>query len=411
MLGRLPAYSTGVWSLLLGQVLMNVGFYMLIPLLAVRFTRDLGLDATVAGLILGLRMLLQQCSAPLGGALSDRVGYKPVIVAGFVIRALSFGLFAVTDDVVGALAGSVVMAFGGALFEPPSRAALAYLTTERERAGVYASQGAMSWLGQVIGPLLGAVLLPYSFGAVCAAAAAAFLVASLQGAFFLPGAMRGEVGNYTFLGSILAAMRDAEFARFTGLLLLFFFGSVQMSITVPLLTNQVAGAGAIGVIFALQAGLAMVLQVPLTRLASRYLGPMAQIALAAVIMALGFVGFMGATSLAAIAVCTAVVAIAQLLMMPTQSLITARMAGGQGGAYFGVGAMALGLGGGSGQALGGLLMDAGSRASMPWLPWGTMAVLAALSAAGFVWLNTQPSVRRRLGLRVGASEVPIAAAR
>ena len=54
---------------------------VLFPLLTVHLTRDLGFDATGVGLVLGARNLVQQGAAPLGGSLSDRIGYKPVIVA------------------------------------------------------------------------------------------------------------------------------------------------------------------------------------------------------------------------------------------------------------------------------------------------------------------------------------------
>src|SRR5215210_4486379 len=132
-LPTLPRWQRGVWVLLADAVLMNTGFFMLFPLLTVHLTRDLGFDATGVGLVLAARNLLQQGSAPLGGAL--------------------------------------VTALGGALFDPPSRAALAYLTPERERQNVYAAMGSASWLGQVVGPLIGAVLLPFSFEVVSVASA------------------------------------------------------------------------------------------------------------------------------------------------------------------------------------------------------------------------------------------------
>ena len=76
--------------LLADQAMMNVGFFMLFPLLTVHLTRDLGFDATGVGLVLGARNLVQQGAAPLGGSLSDRIGYKRVIVAGFLVRATGF---------------------------------------------------------------------------------------------------------------------------------------------------------------------------------------------------------------------------------------------------------------------------------------------------------------------------------
>src|SRR5437762_14026983 len=106
----MPKASRGVWVLLADQVLMNTGFFMLFPLLTVHLTRDLGFDATGVGLVLAGRNLLQQGAAPLGGSLSDRIGYKPAIVAGFGIRAAGFLLFALSHELAGVVAGAFVTA-------------------------------------------------------------------------------------------------------------------------------------------------------------------------------------------------------------------------------------------------------------------------------------------------------------
>src|ERR1044071_5961776 len=180
----MPRASRGGWVLLGDQVLMNTGFFMLFPLLTVHLTRDLGFDATGVGLVLAARNLLQQGTAPLGGSLADRVGYKPIIVAGFLVRAVGFLLFALSHDFGGIIAGALVTALGGALFDPPSRASLAYLTPEKDRQGVYAAMGTASWLGQAIGPLIGALLLGFSFEVVSIASGLAFLVAAIQAAGF-----------------------------------------------------------------------------------------------------------------------------------------------------------------------------------------------------------------------------------
>ena len=242
--------------LLADQSMMNIGFFMLFPLLTVHLTRDLGFDATGVGLVLGARNLVQQGAAPLGGSLSDRVGYKPVIVAGFLVRATGFLLFALSHDVLGVIAGAFVTAVGGALFDPPSRASLAYLTPEHSRQDVYAAAGTAGWLGQVIGPLLGSLLLPVSFEVVTIASAAAFLFAAIQAGLLLPGGMRGDTGGLSMIASIGGALRDRDFMWFTGLLLGFYFLSSQPTITVPLLAARLVGPEAIGPLFAIQAALA-----------------------------------------------------------------------------------------------------------------------------------------------------------
>ena len=400
----LPDWRRGVWVLLVDQALMNTGFYMLFPLLTVHLTRDLGFDATGVGIVLASRNLVQQGAAPLGGTLADRIGYKPAILGGFLVRAVGFLLFAASRDLLGVLAGSLVTALGGALFDPPGRAALAHLTLDRERQNVYAAAGSASWLGQIVGPLIGALLLPYSFELVSVVSAGAFLLAAVQAAIFLPGGMRGDVG-VTFWATLGFAARDREFMRFTGLLLGYYFLATQPTITLPLLATRLVGPEAIGPLFAIQAGLAMLLQVPLVRWIARRAGPLSQVTLAMLLMGGGFVVFALANGFALLAVGVAIVASGQILVQPVQSTVTARLGRGRGGAYFGVGSLALAFGGALGNGTGGALVDLGSASGVAWLPWTAMAVVGLLTALGFVWLDHDPRLRARLG--GGAARAPV----
>jgi DHA1 family multidrug resistance protein-like MFS transporter len=382
--------------LLADQVLMNTGFFMLFPLLTVHLTRDLGFDATGVGLVLAARNLLQQGTAPLGGSLADRVGYKPVIVAGFGVRAAGFLLFALSHDMLGVVAGALVTAVGGALFDPPSRASLAYLTPDRDRQDVYAAMGTASWLGQVIGPLLGALLLQFSFEVVSIASAVAFLLAAIQALLLLPSGMRGDVGGLSIFGSIGDALRDREFMWFTALLLGFYFLATQTVITVPLLAARLVGAEAIGPLFAIQAALAMTLQVPLVRWTTRHAGPLVQVSGALLLMGLGFVGYSAAGNFIGLDLATGLVAIGQLVISPVQSTVTARLGGGKGGAYFGVGSLALAVGGALASGSGGVLIDISARAGLAWLPWIGMSGVAVVSAIGFALLQRDTRLQARL---------------
>jgi MFS transporter, DHA1 family, multidrug resistance protein len=393
--------TRGVWVLLADQVLMNTGFFMLFPLLTVHLTRDLGFDATGVGLILAARNLMQQGAAPFGGSLSDRIGYKPTIVAGFLVRAVGFLLFAFSKDATGVIAGAMVTAAGGALFDPPGGAALAYLTPEHDRQRVYAAAGTAGWLGQVIGPLLGAVLLPLSFELVSVVSAATFLMAGIQAAILLPGGMRGEVGGLTVWASLGSSLADRDFVRFTGLLLGFYFLASQPTITVPLLAARLVGPEAIGPLFALQAAIAMVLQVPLVRWTNRRLEPLQQLCMAMLLMGIGFVAYALASNFVHLAFATGLLAIGQLLVSPVRSTTTARLAGGQGGAYFGIGSLALAFGGALGNGTGGALMDLSGVIGLTWLPWVGMAAVAVVTAGGFLLLQRDDGFRARIQLRGG----------
>lgn len=68
----------------------------------------------------------------IGGTLADRLGYKPLIVAGCVLRTVGFATLGLVDSVPALLAASAATGFAGALFNPAVRA---YLAADAGSAG------------------------------------------------------------------------------------------------------------------------------------------------------------------------------------------------------------------------------------------------------------------------------------
>ncbi|GAA4811014.1 hypothetical protein GCM10023200_56000 [Actinomycetospora chlora] len=118
-------------------------------------TDDIGLSLLGLGLILALYDMAEVILKPFFGALSDRIGAKPVIVGGLVAFFLA-SLLALVD------ASPLVLAVarfgqgaGASAFSPASSAAVARLAG-RERLGRYFGRyGAWKSVGYVLGPLLG----------------------------------------------------------------------------------------------------------------------------------------------------------------------------------------------------------------------------------------------------------------
>ncbi|MBF6371017.1 MFS transporter, partial [Nocardia puris] len=91
----------------------------------------LGLAAWAVGLVLGIRNLSQQGMFLLGGTLADRIGDKPLIVAGCLLRTAGFGLLVFAETLPALLIASAATGFAGALFNPAVRAYLAAGAGER----------------------------------------------------------------------------------------------------------------------------------------------------------------------------------------------------------------------------------------------------------------------------------------
>ena len=84
------ARRLGRWFLALDSLLVILGFFVVMPMISLRFVDQLGWAAGVVGLALGLRQLTQQGLGVFGGSLADKFGARPLIVCGLLLRALGF---------------------------------------------------------------------------------------------------------------------------------------------------------------------------------------------------------------------------------------------------------------------------------------------------------------------------------
>src|SRR4051812_17738868 len=78
--------------LFVNEVAVAAGLLMLVPYLADHLAHRIGLAVWLVGTILGLRHFSEGLFF-IGGTLADRVGYKPMIMAGCALEALGSGLF------------------------------------------------------------------------------------------------------------------------------------------------------------------------------------------------------------------------------------------------------------------------------------------------------------------------------
>ena len=367
--------------------LMYGGFFMVIPLVSVYFVERLGMAALVVGLALAMRQLLQQGTTLFGGALADRFGVRALIGAGVLIRAAGFVSLAWANTPGGLFAAMALSALGGALFDAPSKAAMAALTVERERAHYFAVNAVTSNLGMIVGPLVGALLIRYNFATVCMAAAACFAV--IFGAVLLLPPIHVANSEQRMSFGLSLAFRDRTFVTYTALLMGYWFMWVQLSLSLPLVGEHITGSSdTVSLIYAFNAGLTVLLQYPILGLAERRLRPLPILVLGVALMALGLGSVAVVGSLPALLVCVGIFTIGTLLATPTQQTVAAALADPRAlGSYFGVNALAPAFGGSLGHVTGGLLIDTARRIGVPALPWLTFALVGLASAIGLAMLS------------------------
>jgi DHA1 family multidrug resistance protein-like MFS transporter len=390
------ARRRGLITTLTTSFLMNAGFFLIIPLLSVHYVDKLGWAAGYIGLVLALRQFLQQGLTVFGGALADRLGAKGLIMAGLLIRSVSFVLmgYATTPPLL--MLSGVLAALGGALFDAPSTAAVASLANVSELPAYYARNGVLGNIARTLGPVIGAVLIHYDFVVVGIVAAAFFLLAFFVVWLSLPAVQVATEKQEMGKGLKMAAC-DRPFLAFTMLLMGYWFMWVQLSIAMPLVVKDItASDSSVALLFTVNSVFAIVLQAPALLLAQRYLSSMAIVISGVLLMAVGLGIVAGAASLLQIYVALFFFALGTVLVIPSVQTVVASLANPAArGSYFGLSALSLAIGGGLGHVAGGLLMDWADALQLPALPWIVFASVGGLTAVGLAAFSGRQRARIR----------------
>lgn len=390
MLNGLRGWPRGVPLLFLNSMLMSLGFYALIPYLSVYLTQTLHWPAWLAGTLLMVRQISQQGLTLFTGLVADRIGYRRVITAGFLLRGAGFALFGASGAPAWMFTAAVVSGLGGALFEPTSAAALTALTPEPDRRRTYAVSKVVGNLGMVLSALVGALLITLDFRLLSWTCGAVFASMGILTHLRLPD-IRVQLSPIPLRRMAGSVLRDTPFLQLVLANAGYFFMYMQLYLTIPVrVTELTHRTQSVSLVFLTLAILVAVCQYPVNALVSRF-HPAPSMMAGLASMALGLVGIGEAGHLTGFLLGFFLFAVGVMVTEPANYDLTARLAKpGMTATYFGFGYVALALGGGTGQGIGGWLLDAGARMGMPGLLWW---VAAAVGAGSAVLLRRHASAR------------------
>ncbi|MFI7640428.1 MDR family MFS transporter [Nonomuraea sp. NPDC049400] len=383
---RLRSFDGSVRLLMVNQFAINVGFYMLMPYLAGHLSGGLHLAAWAVGLVLGMRNFSQQGLFLLGGTLADRLGYRPVIVAGCLLRTAGFALLGFANALPVLLVASAMTGFAGALFNPAVRAYVAHGAGERS-VEAFALFNVFYQAGILLGPLLGVALLAADFRLVCVVAAAIFAALTMLQLLALPPC-RSETRQRS---SVLADWRDVAGNRPFRMFALAMAGSYVLSFQIFLALPLAMGDnGAVSAVFVVSGLVALLGQVRVTDWARERWTASQAIVRGLLLMALAFVplipfGGAGApVPVAAGLACTVLLTLGTVLTYPFEMDTIVTLSGGHRVAtHYGFYNTVAGLGVAAGNLLVGRLLDAGAV----WV-WSVLAAMGATGALAVWRLDT-----------------------
>jgi MFS family permease len=127
-----------------------------LPIYAVKVV---GLNEFQAGLLWGVQVVITILSKPVMGKTSDRYGRKPLITAGLVLCAFSFGAIPLLKDFYLLAIAAAVFGLGESFVTSSSAALVADICKEKHFGTAMGTFGTIFDIGHATGPILAGFLL------------------------------------------------------------------------------------------------------------------------------------------------------------------------------------------------------------------------------------------------------------
>ncbi|MEU1056517.1 MFS transporter [Streptomyces sp. NPDC005876] len=261
---------------MLGMVVDATGSGMYLPLSLLYFHHITGLPVTQVGAIMTTAALLGLAGNPVTGVLIDRYGARTVVVGGYVLRAAGFAAYPLADSAVAMFAVVAVVAFGDVSFSPSIQSFVAEIVRGSARDKLLAAQRSLRNAGLGAGGLIAGAALALgdgtAFQVIVVGTAVAYLAAAaLIRSIPLPPEPEGPPPARTKRGYRLVA-RNRPFLALTLLNVPTAFGYMVLSVSLPVYITQELDASdsLVGVLYATNTVGIALLQIPVTRLLTRY---------------------------------------------------------------------------------------------------------------------------------------------
>ncbi|GGT06608.1 putative ABC transport system membrane protein [Streptomyces tanashiensis] len=371
-------FEPAVRLLFLNQLTINLGFYMLMPYLAAHLADGLGMAAWAVGLVLGARNLSQQGMFLVGGALADRLGFKPLIVAGCALRTVGFGALAFAQSLPMLIAASLATGLAGALFNPAVRACLAAEAGEERRVEAFALFNVYYQAGILLGPLVGVALTGVSFRLTCGVAAVLFAGLTLVQLRHLP--VRVSEAPREQRGQFRTVLAHRTFWLFSLAMTGSYVLSFQVYLALPLAAG---GTGATTALFVVSALVALAGQLRITAWCRRRLSRERCLVLGLALMGGAFlVPAVLGHGLVGLLLCAAVLSVANAVLYPYEmDTVVALSRGRWVATHYGLYNTVCGIGITLGNLGTGALLDVTGWSAAPWLVLCGVGLVCAAAMA------------------------------
>lgn len=400
MLGKLRAlyheYPGQFWLIMAATLIDLLGGFLIFPFFSLYFTEKFGVPLTQAGLIYAIWAVAGMGAQFLGGAITDRIGRKNMIIFGLVSSALSSLALALVTDFfyvyLTAAIGGLFARIGG----PARLAMISDLLPEDKLSDGFAIWRVVSNLANVFGPAIGGWLAGISFVSIFFVDAVTSVLTAVFTAFFLKESRTKAAAEMTdkqsmgqvFLG-YLRVLSDGKLLALIVIAALVGMVYWQWFFTLPVFMRDVHGYPPFyyGSMMSISGLIIVLLQLPLTRRLRPY-SPWLLLALGTFLYAVGFSSFAVISGYALFLVAFVFITFGEMISDPTREALVARLAPeDMRGRYWAVASLAFTIPYMLGPTLGGYVLDHAE----PHILWYLAGLLGLIGAAGYLLVQTRTS--------------------
>lgn len=374
------ARKMGKTILLLDNLFIVLGFFVVFPLVSTHFVSQIGWSALFVGFALGFRQFVQQGFGLIGGAIADRFGAKPMIIAGMLLRALGFIAMALASQPWLLILSCFLSALGGLLFDPPRMALAIKFTRPHERGRFISLLMIQDNAGAVIGALIGGWLIDYDFQLVCWIGALIFFLCAIFNIIFLPS-YHISMSKAPIMTGMKTVIKDKKFTTYVLTLTGYYILWVQVMLMLPLTVTAISGSPSyVKWMYAIQAILSLSLLYPLARWSEKRYRLDQRLIFGLCLMTIGFMLIAFVSQLSLLFILIAIFYLGSLIAEPARETLSTFLAHPKAkGSYMGFSRLGLALGGFIGYTGAGWLYDVAMRNDLAKLPWIALSIIGIIT--------------------------------
>jgi MFS family permease len=207
---KLSKFPPVFWALIAAALLNRVGTFVM-PFLSFHLTRDHGFTPSQVGLVVSAFGVGLVTSGPIGGLLSDKIGYHralPVTLLGGALAMVQLGFAQTLPHLE---LSAAVLGFFGEMYRPAMQSAIADIVDEADRAEAY---GILYWainVGFSVAALTGGLLSAYGFSLLIALDAATTCGFAAIAFFAIRAPRRVSTAEERRSASLLEPLRNAPY--------------------------------------------------------------------------------------------------------------------------------------------------------------------------------------------------------